>query len=118
MTPDRASDAATLSDLVTACSRVPDYTRGVSRSDFDRNHQLLSACCYQIAVIGEAVKRLFLATRGKHPEIQWRDIAGMRDRLIHGYDSVDLDELWKTSTEDVPLLLAQVRKIQADLVQH
>jgi uncharacterized protein with HEPN domain len=78
----------------------------------DRNHQLLSACCYQIAVIGEAVKRLSATTRATHPEVPWRDIAGMRDRLIHGYDAVDMDELWKTSTEDIPLLLEQLLKIQ------
>jgi uncharacterized protein with HEPN domain len=85
MSPDSGTDAATLGDLATACSRVIDYTRGLSRADLDRNHQLLSACCYQIAVIGEAVKRLSAATRGKHSEVPWRDIAGMRDRLIHGY---------------------------------
>ena len=42
----------------------------------------------------------------------------MRDRLIHGYDSVDIDELWKTSTEDIPSLIEQVRKIRADLEQQ
>ncbi len=96
-----------------------DYVRGASRSDLDQNNLLLSACCYQIAVIGEAVKRLSLTARGKHPEIQWKDIAGMRDRLIHGYDSVDIDELWKTATEDVPALLEQVRTIRmADFGQR
>lgn len=73
---------------------------------------MVSACCYQIAVIGEAAKRLSSNVRNKHPEVHWKDIAGMRDRLIHGYDSVDIDELWKTATEDVPDLLKQVRAIQ------
>ena len=118
MSPDSGTDAATLGDLVTACSRVIDYTRGLSQADLDRNHLLLSACCYQVAVIGEAVKRLSATTRGKHPEVPWRDIAGMRDRLIHGYDSVDIDELWKTSTEDIPALMEQVGKIRADLGQQ
>lgn len=81
MSPDGTTDAATLSDLVTACSRVTEYVRGARRSDLDHNRQLLSACCYQIAVIGEAVKRLSSTTRGKYPEIPWKDIAGMRDRL-------------------------------------
>jgi uncharacterized protein with HEPN domain len=91
-----------------------DYVRGINRSDLDRDNRLLSACCYQVAVIGEAAKRLSSTTRGKHPEVPWKDIAGMRDRLIHGYDSVDNDELWKTVTEDVPVLLEQVRTIQAE----
>ena len=113
MSPDERSDTATLSDLVAACLRVMDYVQGASRSDLDQDDRLLSACCYQIAVIGEAVKRVSPATRGKHPEVPWKDIAGMRDRLIHGYDSVDVDELWKTATEDVPALLEQVRTILA-----
>jgi uncharacterized protein with HEPN domain len=66
-----------------------EYIRGASRSDLDHDHKLLSACCYQIAVIGEAMKRLSPALRTKYPEVPWKDIAGMRDRLIHGYDSVD-----------------------------
>jgi uncharacterized protein with HEPN domain len=113
MSPDERSDTATLSDLVLACLRIIGYVQGASRSDLDHDNLLLSACCYQIAVIGEAVKRLSPTTRGTHPEVQWKDIAGMRDRLIHGYDAVDIDELWKTATEDVPALLEQIRTIQA-----
>ncbi len=111
MSPDERSDTATLSDLVAACVKVMDYVQGACRPDLDQDDRLLSACCYQIAVIGEAVKRVSPTTRAKHPEVPWKDIAGMRDRLIHGYDSVDVDELWKTATEDVPALLEQVRTI-------
>jgi uncharacterized protein with HEPN domain len=114
MSPDEESDIATLNDLVAACLRITGYVQGASRSDLDRSNLLLSACCYQIAVIGEAVKRLSPATRSKRPEVQWKEIAGMRDRLIHGYDSVDIDELWKTATEDVPALLEQLGTIQAE----
>jgi uncharacterized protein with HEPN domain len=113
MYPDEQSDIATLNDLTVACLRVMGYVEGASRSDLDQDSLLVSACCYQVAVMGEAVKRLSPTTRSKHPEVQWKDIAGMRDRLIHGYDSVDIDELWKTATEDVQALQAQVRTIQA-----
>jgi uncharacterized protein with HEPN domain len=74
---------------------------------------VVSACCYQIALIGEAVKRLSPEMRARHPDVPWRDIAGMRDRLIHGYDSIDVDELWKTATEDVPVLLERIKRVQA-----
>jgi uncharacterized protein with HEPN domain len=113
MSPDERSDTANLGDLVGACLRVMDYVRGATRSDLDQDDRLRSACCYQIAVIGEVAKRVSRTTRGKHPEVPWKDIAGMRDRLIHGYDLVDLDELWKTATEDVPVLLERVRTILA-----
>jgi uncharacterized protein with HEPN domain len=62
-------------------------------------------------VIGEAATRVSPTTRSKHPEVPWKDIAGMRDRLIHDYQSVDLDELWKTAKVDVPVLSDQIRAI-------
>jgi uncharacterized protein with HEPN domain len=102
MSLDNARDAATLADLATACSRVMEYVRHANRSDVYRNHEMLSACCYQIAIIGEAVKRLSVAIRSKYPQAPWKDIAGMRDRLIHGYDSVDADELWKRLRRTCP----------------
>ena len=60
---------------------------------------------HQLLVMGEGVKRLSSDFRDRHPEIPWTLIAGMRDKLIHGHDIVDLDEVWKTATQDVPDLL-------------
>jgi uncharacterized protein with HEPN domain len=69
MSPDEKSDPANLGDLVAACLRVMGYVRSASRRDLDQDDRLLSACCYQIAVIGEAVKRVSSTTRSKHPEV-------------------------------------------------
>lgn len=57
-------------------------------------------------MIGEAVKRLSEDFRGEHAEIPWIRIAGMRDKLIHQYDAVDLDEVWKTMTKDIAPLIS------------
>jgi uncharacterized protein with HEPN domain len=57
-------------------------------------------------VIGEAVKRLSEDFRARHSEIPWIRIARMRDKLIHQYDAVDLDEIWKTVTKDVAPLIS------------
>lgn len=67
-----------------------------------------SAVLHQLAVIGEAVKRLSPAFRDAHPILPWRLIAGMRDQLIHRYDSVDLDQVWSTIQRDIPALRAAI----------
>ena len=65
----------------------------------------------QLMVIGEAVKRLSPEFRASHSGIPWSAIAGMRDHLIHGYDIVDLEEVWKTATVDVPDLLTALEPL-------
>jgi uncharacterized protein with HEPN domain len=112
MMPGEPRDAATLLDLIQACSRIIAFTSGVDKSKFEGDQQLTSAVSFQISILGEAVKRLSVEFQGRHPEIAWRKIAGMRDRLIHGYDDIDIEELWNTALRDVPQLLVQLRRIQ------
>jgi len=55
----------------------------------------------EIEIIGEAAKRLSDSLKGKYPDIPWKDVCGMRDRLIHDYFGVDLDDVWRTAQEDL-----------------
>ncbi len=64
-----------------------------------------------VEVVGEATRRLGPQFEGQHPGVPWRLIAGMRNRLIHGYDGIDLDLLWETISEDIPKLLPAVEAI-------
>ncbi len=63
-----------------------------------------SAIEHQLMVMGEAVKRLSPEYRERYSEIPWSLVAGMRDKLIHGYDIVDVEEVWKTASDDIPEL--------------
>jgi uncharacterized protein with HEPN domain len=112
MNVTEGGDANRLSHLAQACSLIIAFTEGSERSNFATDPQLISAVCYQVAILGEAVKQLSDDFRTGHPEVPWKKIAGMRDRLVHGYDRVDLDELWHTVTKDVPVLLRQLHRIQ------
>ena len=101
-------DNATLLDIAQAARLIITFTRGMRKEEFLGDAKTQSAVLYQLLVIGEAVKRISHEFRSQHAAIPWQLIAGMRDHLIHGYDIVDWDEVWKTATEDVPELLAQV----------
>ncbi len=69
----------------------------------------------RIEIIGEAVKNLPGDLRKDHPEVPWRDMAGMRDIVIHQYFGVDLESVWQVATKDLPELKKKIQKIQDDL---
>lgn len=102
-------DEVVLQDIINAARLVKDFIQGFEKESFIQDWKTRSAVLYQITVIGEAVKRLSKEFRADHPEIPWALIAGMRDNLIHGYDLVDWDEVWKTSTVDVPELSDKIK---------
>ncbi|MFB2983637.1 DUF86 domain-containing protein [Microseira sp. BLCC-F43] len=98
-------DNESLIDIERAVTRILRYTDNISRAELEANDEKVSAILYQIAVIGEATKRLSQEFRQQHPEIPWRDIAGMRDVLIHKYDQVDFDVIWDVVQSRLPELL-------------
>jgi uncharacterized protein with HEPN domain len=101
-------DKETLLDIVTAAKLVVEFVQDMAKTLFVEDIKTQSAVLHQLLVIGEAVKRLSQDFRIQHPEIPFTLIAGMRDKLIHEYDDVDLDEVWKTAQRDVPKLLSHI----------
>jgi len=101
-----ARDEVVLLDIVRAAQLVLEFKRDMDRAAFFEDLKTQSAILHQLMVIGEAVKRLSAEFRGRHPRGSWSLIAGMRDKLIHGYDIVDLEQVWQTTVKDVPELLS------------
>jgi len=104
-------DDATLLDILLAARRALRFQADLTEEQFAEDLKSQSSVLHQLMVLGEAVKRLSDSFRGQHPEIPWKGYAGMRDRLIHGYDSVDLDEVWRTLQEDLPELISIVEPL-------
>ena len=76
------------------------------RSDLDVERTLTLSLIYLVQTIGEAAKRLSPEDRERWSHVSWHRLTGMRNRLIHGYDSIDHDALWDTLTDDLPPLIA------------
>jgi uncharacterized protein with HEPN domain len=104
-------DPASILDIVAACRRLRRFVAGRTREDLDRDDLLLYAVLHAIALIGEAANRLSLEFRQDRPEIPWREIIGTRNRIIHGYDTVQIDIIWDIAASKADLLLEQLEPL-------
>ncbi len=100
-----------LKHILDAINLIEEYLKDKEFQEFTNNHMLQDAVIREIEIIGEATKNLAEDFKNKYPEIPWRQIAGMRDKLIHGYFGVDLDAVWDTATTDVPSLKERLQEI-------
>ncbi len=101
-------DDASLLDIHRALLLAIDFTGGYIKADFWVDLKTQSAVVHQLLIIGEATRRLSDEFRNKHSEIPWRYLSGMRDHLVHGYDAIDLDEVWNVLKNDLPDLLEKI----------
>lgn len=111
----RHDPKVTLRQIIESAGRAQELCRGRTAQELAANWQAAMAFERAMEIIGEAVKRLPDDLRAKHPEIPWRQIAGMRDRLSHGYDSVDYELLCNAVRDDVPQLLETTRGMLREL---
>ena len=100
-----------LEDIQKDCDKVVRYTEGRSKDDVFKDDVRLDAVLLNLHVIGEAVKKLLVDLRSRHPQVAWREIAGLRDFISHAYFVLDLDIGWDAIKNDVPALLDAVRRI-------
>lgn len=108
-------DTVYLRHILDAIARIEEYLHEVSQETFSETPLLQDGVIRQVEVIGEAAKNVSSDLRNKYPNIPWKDIAGMRDKLIHGYFGVDIDAVWSTVDKDVPMLKKEVGQILKEI---
>lgn len=104
----RHDAALTLRQMVEFADEIAALLAGRERADLDLNREFCRALERCVELMGEAATRLPADFREGHPEVPWRQIIGMRNVMIHGYDVVSADVLWDTASQDVPELRTKI----------
>lgn len=104
-------EEALLLDMLESARDAVAFAEGLEYPDFveDRRSQL--AILKAVEIIGEAASRVSMDTRNAHPAIPWREVTGMRNRLVHAYFGIDLRQVWDTVKDDIPLLINELEPL-------
>lgn len=106
-----------LRHMLDAIDTVKEYLQGVDETKFKNTRLIQDGVIRQIEIIGEAARHISKDLRKTYSEIPWQDVAGMRDKLIHDYFGVDIEKVWVTAQDDLPVLRKQVTGILKDFGQ-
>jgi len=104
-------DETRIKHILDAAGKAHDFTRNRKRADLEKDEMLALSLVRLLEIIGEAAGDISEEYRGKHPDIPWKKMIGLRNRLIHGYFDIDLDIVWDTVEGDLPPLIAELEKL-------
>lgn len=102
-----------LADIRDNLVEAHAFVEGMTFASFSSDKRTWYAVVRALEIVGEATKRLPPELKDRYPDLPWRDMAGMRDKLIHDYFGVDLQVVWETAMEEAPALEAEIRSILA-----
>jgi len=103
-----------INDLIEACEDILSFTKGMSYSDFAGDKKTVNAVIRSLEVIGEATKQLPMSFRDNYPDVPWKQMAGMRDKLIHEYFGIDKQMVWQVVEKHIPGILPLIKEISVD----
>ena len=104
-------DLAFIEHILLCIDKIQEYTKNLTAQDFNNNELIQDAVIRNIEIIGEATKKISKDLKSQYREIPWKEMSGMRDKLIHDYFGVDVDVVWKTVNEDIPYLKSLIENI-------
>ena len=102
-------------DILTSVSEIELFIKGLDFQNFKQDRKTVNAVVRSLEVIGEAAKKIPDEIKKKSPKSPWKDIAGMRDKLIHEYFGVDEQIVWKVASEEIPAIRPFIQKILSEL---
>ncbi len=103
-----------LKDMLAAIESIESFTAGMTLESFEKDDKTQSAVIRKFEILGEAVRHVPDDLRIAYPEVPWKEMAGMRDRLIHFYMGVNARLIWQTIQDDLPSTKAGIKKILVD----
>jgi len=104
-----------IEDILDSINAIKEFVKGIDFEDFTKDKKTIYAVVRGIEIIGEATKHIPISIRNKYPEIPWKDIAGMRDKVIHEYFGVDLKVVWETVTRHLPEIRPLIQNVLNDM---
>ncbi len=102
-----------LDDILDAIKKIKTYTRNMGFPEFKKDAKTVDAVIRNFEIIGEAAKQIPSEIKKKYPQVPWKQMAGMRNKVIHEYSGIELEVVWKTMEEDFPNLEKQIKQINA-----
>lgn len=109
MLPDE--DRTRIQHMLDAAERIVAFTDGLSKEQFLEDEKLHLAVTRLFEILGEAANNISDDLQEKYNDVPWREIAGVRNRLIHGYFDVDLNIVWQIIKQDIPPLISNLHYI-------
>ena len=104
-------DYGIILQILKRCKRIKEKVLTLSKEEFDLNDDIREVICFNIFQIGELSNGLSSEFIIKYNKIPWKQIKGMRNRIVHGYDTIDLDIVWNTACESIPNLMNYCKEI-------
>ena len=101
-----------INDILDSIDDLGNFIKGMTFEEFTIDKKTINAVIRSVEVIGEASKKIPKTLRDKYPQVPWRKMAGMRDKLIHEYFGIDLEILWKVANEELPPIKPSIKEIK------